>query len=350
MGVFTRAGSHRTRSLERVRRVGRWSVAIGVFSISPRAFAEPTRARVTIDYQSPTDRRDCPANDVVSRSIAVRLGYDPFAPTADDHLRIVIRPRGRTLEAIVTLERGATVVERTRESASGDCAELSEVAAFTAATLVDPRAVFAGRKEGTSVPGESLELGRPLEPPPAPLESSAPPAPPPVAPLARERSGWTVRVGGRATVCVGCAPEPSLGFGVFAGIERARWGIDLGGRLDLPSSILAADGTGVSASLLVFEAFPHVRLGPLRFGPLGTVGTLSGKSIGVEGPSRESSLWMAAGARASMELRIVGPLFAYASVDGSCVLTRVHLVVRDVERWSNDLLAATGSVGVVGAF
>ncbi|HVH43218.1 MAG TPA: hypothetical protein VM925_12775 [Labilithrix sp.] len=322
-------------------------MSAAISTASP-ADAAPERARVVMDYSAPSDRRDCPDRDAVARSIAIRLGYDPFAADVDDHLEIAIAPRGRTLEAVVRLERPtAPPVERTRASSSGDCAELAEVAAFTAATLLDPRAVFAGRKEGTTIPGESLDVGRPLVPPASVPDEPRPP--PPLAPPSEDPS-WRVRVGARTTGCLGCAPAPNLGFGLIVGAQRARWGVDFGGRWDLPSSVVANDGTGVASSLLLFEAFPHVRVGPARLGPLGAIGSLSGRSIGVEGRSRENSLWAGVGARAGLELKLLGPLFVHASVDGTFVLSRVHLVVRESERWSSGLVATAVSFGVVAAF
>jgi hypothetical protein len=309
----------------------------------------PKHTKIAFEVYAPSGRRDCPEGEAVARSAAVRLGYDPFDPAGKDAVRITFRVQGKALEAVVRLERASgEVTERTRTSEANDCAELAEVAALTAAALIDPRAVFAGRKEGTVVPGESLDVGHPLEPPatvPEPFEPREAPPPPPPPPPA-----WQIRVGAFATGCVGCAPASSVGFGVIVGAERRRWGIDFGGHWDLPASTTRDDGSGVSASLLAFQAFPHARFGVLRLGPLGSVGSLFGKSIAVDGPSHDSSLWIGVGARASVELKLAGPLFAHVSLDGLFVPTRIDLRIRESAVWSSPLAAGALSGGVMANF
>lgn len=317
-----------------------------ILSRASGADAEPERALASMDYARPSEREDCPSVEAVARSIAVRLGYEPFVPSSERHLRITIRANGKTLEAVVRFERpDAPVVERTRVSSGGDCSELAEVAALTAATLLDPRAVFAGKRTEENPPPTAPpsveprpDLSEPREPRTKILLPSFP------------SPTWRIRVGARVVGCLGCAPRPNAGFGIVVGADRARWGIDLGGRWDLPASEIGDDGTGVSTSLLLFESFPHATFGPVKLGPVGALGTLSGKSIGVEGRDRDNSFWASVGARAGLEIRFAGPLVAYAYVDGAYVLSRVHLVVRGVERWSSGPVASTASLGVLAAF
>ncbi len=310
------------------------------------AAAESERTLAAMEYTHPIERKDCPSADAIARSIAVRLGYEPIVPSSDRHLLIAIRTNGKTLEAVVRFERpDAPAVERTRVSSSGDCAELAEVAALTAATLLDPRAVFAGKRTAENVPPSpppgatrSLDFQEPSEPKAQVLLPSFP------------SPTWRIRVGARTLGCLGCAPRPNAGVGIVVGAERARWGIDFGGRWDLPASAIADDGSGVSTSLLLFELFPHATFGPVRLGPVGAVGTLSGKSVGIEGRDRDNSLWASAGARVGVEFRFAGPLVAFAYLDGALAISRVHLVVRGVERWSSGPVASTASLGVLAAF
>lgn len=325
-----------------------------LLALPANADAQPQKGtKIALEVFAPSGRRDCPEGEIIARSAAVRLGYDPFDPAGEDSVRITFRPQGQKLEAVIRLERASgEVTERTRTSEANDCAELAEVSALTAATLIDPRAVFAGRKEGTVIPGESLDVGHPLEPPPAPLElgekpeAEKPEAPrPPPSPPA-----WQIRVGALATGCVGCAPASSVGFGIVVGAERRRWGVDFGGQWSLPASITQEDGSGVSASLLAFQAFPHLRFGVVRFGALGAVGSLFGKSIAVDGPSRDSSLWVGLGARASVEMRLGGPLFAHLSLDGLGVPTRIHLRIRENDVWSSPVAVGALSGGVMAEF
>lgn len=315
--------------------------------------AAPEHARVTFAYSRPADRADCADGDAVARNIAVRLGYDPFVAAGDARLSIRLRLEGRLLEASIRVEKnGAPVVERTRTSASGDCVELVEVAALTASSLIDPYAVFAGRKEGTTVPGASLDAGRVLIPP-ASERTAAEPGPAATSsalPSAGVPQGDRLRLGARTLLCLGCAPAANVGFLAFAGVERERWGLDIGGRLDLPVESVASDRTGVAASLLVVEAFPHRTVGPARLGPVVAAGTLSGRSVGIESGARDNSFWMALGARAAIELPVTKALALVACGDVAVVPTRVRLVVRDVERWSSGLIAATASLGALVAF
>ena len=133
----------------------------------------------------------------------------------------------------------------------------------------------------------------------------------------------------------------SVGAALFLGVAKGRLGVDGGVRADLPSETSAASGRAVSSSLVLGEVFPHARLGPVRLGILGSVGSLFGDSAG----EKQASLFAAAGPRVAFEWTVAGPVFLRAALEGAVVLSRVSLRVEGMEVWSTPALIAGGNLG-----
>jgi hypothetical protein len=128
---------------------------------------------------------------------------------------------------------------------------------------------------------------------------------------------------------------------IFAGVAKGRLGLDVGVRADLPASTDASAGRSVSSSLVLGELFPHARLGPVRLGVLGSVGSLFGDSQG----ETQASLFAAVGPRVAFEFSVAGPVFLRLSLDGAVVLSRVSLRVEGFEVWSTPALVAGANLG-----
>src|SRR5262249_42021622 len=150
--------------------------------------------------------------------------------------------------------------------------------AFSAAVLIDPRAMFPQRpKPPPAQTGPSLDTNSPgtwpwYEPPPTLPKEPPPPPPPPASPPLK------LHVGAALTGCAGCGPAPNAGGTIFFGIARERLGVDLGAHADASTSVKSPSGRDVSASLVIAELFPHARLGPARLGVLGQLGALFGET------------------------------------------------------------------------
>ena len=330
-----------------MRRVA-WSVFVGVVLASTVVLTSTVtradeHARASLDYET-LDR--CLDKNTFAAAIATRLGYDPFeGSTAEGQApprKLVVRYRREGKAAFVTMKYGDA--EKNLASQTGACDELGASAAFAAAILIDPRAMFP-RPPAKTEPAPPRQDGPPspgawpwYEPPPLPKEE-----PPKEAPPAEP---WHPRAGLSGVGCAGCAPSVNAGGMLFVGLARGAFGIDLGARADATASAAAPSGRDVSASLVLGELFPHVRVGPTRLGVVGHVGSLLGESGGV----RQSSVWSAAGARVAVEWAFARPFFLRAALDGELVLSRVALRADDAEVWSSTGFVAGLGLGVGAEF
>jgi len=312
------------------------------------AGAGPAHAQVNLAYVAPPEL-GCPDRTAFASAIATRLGYDAIRSASElDTLAVTFTrepgspgPGGRPssdppLAVVMQRKRadGAVVSDKRLTAESGSCADLAATAAFSAAILLDPRVMLAPRP----APKEST------------LESSAAAASPSYPPRDEasitapgRHAGDPLRWRGLASfgLCTGCAPETSAGIGVAVGIAKERFGLDLGARVDLPATASTASRE-IGASLVAFEVFPHVRVGPLRAGPLGAVGALLGES----GGERQTSPWGGAGARVGIELWVARPVFVRVALDGLLVLGRVALRAEGRELWSSPVAVLGGNVGI----
>lgn len=308
--------------------------------------AEPEHARVVLEYVA-LPERGCPDRDAFAGAIATRLGYEAVVPPEPDAQTLSVRFVAEKSTTRVTLRlldpAKKALAEKTITSES--CAELGSAAAFAAAILLDPRAMFPRPAKPPSEPApvapaaprETLESDSPGTwpwwQPRSPLPTETPPSPAP-----RPSPPWRWRVGLAGSSCAGCAPALNAGGALFLGVAKGAIGLDAGARTDLPAS--TSNGS-VRASLVLGELFPHVRIDPLRVGLLGSIGSLLGEGDG----QRQSSLFAAAGLRAAVEWRVLAPLFLRAAIDGSLVLAHVSLRARGRELWSTPAVVGGASLG-----
>ncbi len=312
---------------------------------------EAEHARVVLDYSTAPDIDNaCPSRDAFASAIATRLGYE--AVVADDkekipqRLNVEYTKRDRAVVVRMRLlsTSGELLAEKTLTSETGACAEVGTTAAFSAAILIDPRAMFGKRADAATPPPASL----PPEPPSRaawpwyePPADVHPPAPPPKA-----VEPWRWHGGLAGTTCFGCGPAPSVGANLFAGFSKGALALEIGGRAFLETSAAASSGRSVAASLVTFDLFPHARFGLLRAGAFASVGALFGQSDG----ERQTSLWSSAGVRAALDFHVTGAFFLRASLDGGVVLGRVALRVESIELWSTPPVVGGGSLGAGAEF
>ena len=306
------------------------------------AAEEPAHARAALDYAVPKNVEGCPDRDAFVSSVATRLGYDPFAGEDAPPKTLIVRFKREGARATVDLRLGEA--KKTIASETGACSELGSAAAFAAAIMLDPRAMFpkpaANATPSQPPPGQPLDSRSPgtwpwYEPPPTlPPEQPKPKPEPPSAPL-RAHAGLSL------LGCVGCAPSVNTGGAVFFGIAKGRFGIDVEARGDLPASAQAPSGRQVDSALVLGELFPHARFGPVRAGILGAAGALFGDSEG----QRQVSTWAAAGARLGLEWPTESMFFVRTTLDGLFVLSRVSLRVDGRELWSTPVLVGALGLG-----
>lgn len=120
----------------------------------------PERVRLTFS----SDEKSCPDQRALETSIAARLGYAPFEPSAKPEVRTRIVRRGSGLTGTVEAydASGVRTGRRVFDSPTADCTELASSIELAITISIDP-----------------LALDRPAPPPPAPAPAPAPPPPPP---------------------------------------------------------------------------------------------------------------------------------------------------------------------------
>jgi hypothetical protein len=164
---------------------------------------EVPHASARLDYAAPADLAACPDRATFASSVATRLGYDPFADVGAGARTLTVRFR-RERVAVVAALRLADAPDKTLVSETGACDEVAAAAAFAAATLLDPRAMFPKPAAAAAAPpsGPSLDTHSPGTWP----WYEAPALPPPSRPEAPPAAPLRGHVGVVGVGCMGCAP------------------------------------------------------------------------------------------------------------------------------------------------
>lgn len=299
-------------------------------------------ARAKLEYVVPRDLSGCPDRDAFASSIATRLGYE--ATTNDDvpsTLRVVFQREGAAIRVHLHWVDTSKPAESDKSlvSETGACAELGAAAAFAAAILIDPRAMFPRPKDRVEkAPGESIESNSPGT---WPWYEPRSPIPERTRPAQTPHESWRWQAMLAAASCIGCAPSANLGALVVVGVSKGSFGIDGGIRADLPASANSTAGRKVTSSLVLAELFPHGRFGPLRLGILGVGGTLAGESEG----QAQASPYAGVGIRGAVHLSITRPVFVRLAMDGLVTLSRVSLRAAGSEVWTTPGVAAGLNLG-----
>jgi hypothetical protein len=127
-------------------------------------------------------------------------------------------------------------------------------------------------------------------------------------------------------------PGPSLGGTVFVRGRVKRVSLALEGRYDLPASTDVGRAT-VETSLGMASIAPCFHFGWAAACAVGSLGSLHATSRGVAKPREDRALYVAVGARVAAELRLAGPLSAWARVDATVPL-RPYPVTLDGEAFA----------------
>ncbi|MGA9521448.1 MAG: hypothetical protein WBV82_08290, partial [Myxococcaceae bacterium] len=110
-----------------------------VVSLAGAASAAEPVTRTRLDYERTPAAASCPDELAMRRSVAERLGYDPFHEEGVRTLRArVDRPSEWTVEIRLFDPEGALIGERQLSSPGSDCAELASSTALAIAIALDP--------------------------------------------------------------------------------------------------------------------------------------------------------------------------------------------------------------------
>lgn len=238
---------------------------------------------VTLTYQRQGSTRQCWDQAEFQRSVAQRLGYDPFRPGPGFSVSIRVAGSARAVEGHIDWRDagGANIGERKLTAKDGDCQRLLTEVSFAVGLqieLLHPRTALAstpppgpavakdeagsssaGVPSGSSAPvgGSTPEPEPPPAPPTSPRSAEDVPVPrvdpsaaiPP--PVTAMRGGpWSWSVGAGPAAAWGVAPSPTAEGRVLV---RLRWrdlSFEVAGQTTYPITDRQADGSAFRQRLI----------------------------------------------------------------------------------------------------
>jgi hypothetical protein len=322
-----------------------WSL----LSFEAQAQAQPASVRLKVESTA----IGCPDAEAIKAGVSARLGRRPFAPdvsNAAKDISVKVHQKGDGLAAeISVIEGGKVRGQRSIESASSDCGELTLAMELAIAIAIDPMHVGAPAPVAPApapppAPGEEL-----LSPYEAPL---APPLPPPRAfdvqsaplPPRRDPSSRLLALG--PLFAVGSQPGAALGLAAQLHFDRGSVLFGIEGRIDLPSEVEVGPGRVVGTTL---------RTSGLLCGHRSIFDLCAVASFGVlqargEGYSEDRSAtlpYFAAGGRLGLRLPLSDRLSALAFAQLDLPLARSVLLIDEMTAWKSSPIATalTAQIG-----
>jgi hypothetical protein len=213
------------------------SIAAAVLLWGLRAHANPSARLV---YVRAAGASECPNEDVVRRSVAARLGYDPFFLSAPTTIFVEVSRNGERFDAVVKLVDSQGVERGTRHLESNrDCANLVGTLALTISLVVDSVSLAVAPNPPSAVvapdPPDAVAPAAPAAPPVS-SPASLPPSEAPLPPTGRPSRNAPFFAGVTVLGTLGSALAPTAGAALFGGIRRGWASIRIEARGDLPAS------------------------------------------------------------------------------------------------------------------
>ncbi len=307
----------------------------GVLLLSAgHAAAAPTGRLV---YSRAPGAESCADEATLRRSVAARVGYDPFFPWAKRTVVANLARQSRDFVAVVSLVDEEGVAHGGRElRTSGDCAELLDATALAIAIAIDPEilthpappsTLAGGSGPGGVAPGV---VGEPAAPPAATPPVFTAPAPPDVPtslqpPPATRPADFEATLG--AVASSGSAPDLAVGLSAGAQVRWRHVSVGVEGQVDAPAS-RSVQGGDVSAWAVLGAVVPCAYFGPFLACAVAQGGALRVSSGGVpETHATWTGSWQA-GARAGVLIPVGESLFLRVHSDLLVNLDRARLELR----------------------
>jgi hypothetical protein len=258
-----------------------------VLGASAHASASPSAKLV---YVRGTGTESCPAEADLRKAVAVRLGYDPFFPSAQKTVvaevsRATDGYRGRVR---IVSDDGNVRGERELATKGDDCGELTKAIALAVSIALDDLDLPGPKDPVAAAPAEPSPAHEEEPPPPPP---SPPPtrdaAPPPVAAQPRAEIGGSIG----PTVAIGTAPDVAPGASLGAFLRWPRIALRIDGRAELPADRRSTSTTGtVSTNIAVATAAVCLRLGLPFACAGGGPGIVWSRTEGITKPATDRAL------------------------------------------------------------
>jgi hypothetical protein len=136
---------------------------------------------------------------------------------------------------------------------------------------------------------------------------------------------------------------------VFAGISRGAFEIDAEGRFEPPVTMQVAGGS-IDASLVLGTIAPCLRYGVAVLCAEISLGSLRGTGQGFDHTREDDTFYVAAGARAGLEIPIWEPFALRLFAEGQVPLRPTRLEADGAPAWSTPAFALSATPMIVGRF
>jgi hypothetical protein len=286
----------------------------------------------------------CPEEPALRRAVAARLGYDPFFPSAERTIMVVIAAEGVDLKAKVYLVDTSGAVRGLREftGPAERCGDLVYAAALSISIAIDPAQADAG--SSPSVPPR--EDSGPAAPAPAPVPAVFPALPdrpeqprkPTTTDAVREATQWIVGAGGVGAI--GATPGATLGGAIYGSARFSRASFTLEARGDLPSSI---DEPPYRFSSVGVNAVTCFHWDPFFSCLVGMASRFSASGLDPLAPAGQSGFFVGSGVRGGLEVPLFDKVWFRVHADALVSLLQVRVSSGGREIWRAS--PVSGSLG-----
>lgn len=267
-------------------------------------------------------------------AVTARLGYQPFSDEGIEMVEVQLRRSGNALAAqVIRFNAGQETGRREMRSPTTDCSELFRAIELAVAIAIDPRAGLV-----RPMPPVARPVVPPAPPPTsfarAPRESEPPPTP------------TLFHIGLAPTGSLGTAPAPTLGFALLGGLRHGLFELSLGGRVELPVSLILAPGT-IRTQALVGSLNACLAVSVIRACALGELGALRVTSTGLTPPAQQTAILADLGMRLGVHLQFFKHFALRPFLDVAAALTRTVVLADGKAVWVTSPVLGTLGLAVL---
>jgi hypothetical protein len=304
---------------------------------------------VTLEYGAAPG---CPDAAEFKAIVIARLGRDPFAESATDHVLVQLEPRGAALNGRTEWRdsAGKWTGDQRFSSASADCPRLVRTMGFALAVQIElltrvPPAAAANGEETTDTrsPPTIPSAGTSAAAPVAPLPSSAPATGPDAARVTPSSSAAprpVLAMGAGPSVGVGISSVPALLGRVYGALAWRRVSVEIGAAVSRPTTTRRGDGAGFSQQQLLGSAAAcsiRARWNACLVANAGAV-RMAGQNI--DRPTAATVLVVQSGIRIGVSQHVGRRVSLNARADGLVNVTRWTGALDQVPVWTAPRFAA----------
>lgn len=313
------------------------------------ARAQAALFAVTLDYAGGPG---CPEAQDFEALVRARLGYDPFAPAAPDHVSVRITPGADAIDGHIEWRdsTGRWTGDQTLPVATKDCRHLVRALAAALAVQIQLLAATRDPGDGTAAPKST---GPPAEPPrtqPAPRPPVAPisPSDRPAATLETKPSppspargqGPVLALGAGTSVGFGMSSSPVLFGQVLGSLAWQHVSVELAAEASLPTTTRRSDGAGVAQQHLLGSAAACALLTRWRACLLANAGAVRMTGEEIDLPTSAVAPLVQAGVRVGVVQLLGRGFFVDARADGLVNVIRWTGSLDQVPVWTAPRMAA----------